>query len=221
MLPSLFSKGCLVLLLQGLLVPVVMAEDWPLQAVGRAFDERGETLLYSEYHYCKSQLACKIDYRKPDGEVIAHKVLDYSYGPYSPALIMTDYLSGTQQKVGFGDYRDIVIDAGFDNFVRSRWVELAAGDPVEFPFQVVGFDSPLAMKAYRIDGGSCPRETLCLEVGLDSWLLGLLVDPIALSYAVDSRRLLRFRGISNLRDDSGETFQVDIRYEYTATGSAG
>ena len=217
----LINRGCWALLLQGLLVSAVVAEDWPLQAVGRAFDESGETLLYSEYHYCRSELACKIDYRKPGGDLIAHKVLDYSYGLHSPALIMTDYLSGKEERVGFGDSENVVIDAGFDNYVRSRWVELAGGESIDFPFQVVGFDRPLAMKAYRADRGSCSPERLCLEVGVDSWLLGLLVDPIALSYAVESRRLLRFRGISNLRDEGGETFQVDIRYEYTVDAPSG
>ena len=213
-IPEAWMKATLLLVLQGMLLPGALAQGWPLQVVGRAFDEAGEQLLYSEYHYCGSELACKIEYRKPDGDLIARKELDYSYGPHSPALVMIDYLSGKEVRIGSSEREDVVVDAGFDNYVRSRWVELSAGESIEFPFQVVGFDRPLAMKAYRASQGGCAVEDLCLEVSLDSWFLGLLVDPIVLSYARDSRRLLRFRGISNLRDDKGKTFQVDIRYEY-------
>ena len=213
-IPDTWLAGTVLVVLQAMLLPSALAQDWPLQVVGRAFDETGEQLLYSEYHYCGSELACMIEYRKPDGELIARKDLDYSYGPHSPALVMIDYLSGKEVRVGSSEREDVIVDAGFDNYVRSRWGELSAGESIEFPFQVVGFDQPLAMKAYRASQGSCALEDLCLEVSLDSWFLGLLVDPIALSYARDSRRLLRFRGVSNLRDDKGKTFQVDIRYEY-------
>ncbi len=214
LIPEAWMKGTLLLVLQAMLLPGALAQEWPLQVVGRAFDESGEQLLYSEYHYCDSELACMIEYRKPDGELIARKDLDYSYGPHSPALVMIDYLSGKEVRLGFSEREDVVVDAGFDNYVRSRWGELSGGESIEFPFQVVGFDQPLAMKAYRANQGSCALQELCLEVSLDSWFLGLLVDPIVLSYARDSRRLLRFRGVSNLRDDKGKTFQVDIRYEY-------
>lgn len=214
LIPEAWMKGTLLLVLQASVLPGAIAQEWPLQVVGRAFDKSGDELLYSEYHYCGSASACTIEYRKPGGDLIARKDLDYSYGPHSPALVMIDYPSGKEVRVGGSEREDVVVDAGFDNYVRSRWDELAAGESIEFPFQIVGFDRPLAMKAYRASQGGCALEDLCLEVSLDSWFLGLLVDPIVLSYARDSRRLLRFRGISNLRDDKGKTFQVDIRYEY-------
>ena len=94
LIPEAWMKVTLLLVLQAMLLPGALAQDWPLQVVGRAFDETGEQLLYSEYHYCGSELACMIEYRKPDGELIARKDLDYSYGPHSPALVMIDYLSG-------------------------------------------------------------------------------------------------------------------------------
>ena len=210
-----------MILVQLLLVPPGLAaeQDKPLQAIGRAFDETAQTLLYSEYHYCDSALTCTIEYRKPDGELIAQKELDYTYGPHSPALVMVDFLNGKEQRLGFDAGSNNVIDAGFDNYVRSKWTELAAGDSVKFPFEVPGFDRALPMEALRSNLDQCAREELCLRVSVDSWLLGLLADPILLSYERDSRRLLRFRGISNLRDEGGDSFYVDIRYEYPVPGA--
>jgi hypothetical protein len=41
------------------------------------------------------------------------------------------------------------------------------------------------------------------ELRLDGWL-GVFAPKIEVAYGKDSRRLLRFQGLSNLRDDRGE-----------------
>ena len=53
-----------------------------------------------------------------------------------------------------------------------------------------------------------------LKVTLDSWFLGMLVDPIKLSYSKADRRLLRFQGVSNIVGPAGESLKVDLRYNY-------
>ena len=108
----------------------------------------------------------------------------------------------------------MVIDAGFDNFVRSRWDELISGNSVQFPFLGVGFDKPINMRAIREKPANCDDDKVCLSIGLNSWLLGMLVDPIKLSYSRESRELLWFSGISNIVGESGETLSVDIHYQY-------
>ena len=60
--------------------------------------------------------------------------------------------------------------------------------------------------------GTCAQ--VCLQIELDSWLLGMLVDPFELTYDRGSRRLLRFTGVSNLKDGEGQSQQVDIHYRY-------
>ena len=107
-----------------------------------------------------------------------------------------------------------MVDAGFDNYVRQRWTELMGADPVRFPFLVAGRDSPLAMRAGPDRQSECNPAQLCLQVELDSWLLRMLVAPITLTYDRESRRLLRFKGISNLKDAAGNSQSVDIRYQY-------
>ena len=61
---------------------------------------------------------------------------------------------------------------------------------------------------------TCPGDELCLEIALDSWFLGLLVDPIELVYSRSARQLLRFQGVSNIRGEKGESLNVDIHYQY-------
>jgi hypothetical protein len=188
----------------------------PLETViGSAYDLSSGNLVYREHHFCDvASIQCSVNYRDAAGELIAQKLLDYSSGPHSPSLVMKDFRQGEGSSQTLTGNSDWVVDAGFDNYVRSKWDTLDAGDPVKFPFLVPGFEKPLKMRAQRSASESCTIEELCLEIVLDSWLLGLLVDPIALSYSRSERKLLRFRGISNIRDVNGESFSVDIVYEY-------
>ena len=205
---------CLLGLLLVLSLPVV-ASGQKAQVVGSAYDKTSGELLYREYHFCKEQsLQCSVKYIDGSGELIARKELDYSSGLTSPSLVMHDYRRSVELSYVSRENEDLVVDAGFDNFVRSKWEDLAKGKTITFPFLVAGFERPLKMRAQLDDAPSCESKDMCLEINVDSWFLGLLTDPIALSYSRDSRRLLRFQGISNIRAEDGGSLMVDIRYQY-------
>ena len=165
-------------------MPLLVNADY--QIVGKAYDLKTGALQYSEYHKCANQgLDCLIDYRDAAGELIVTKTLNYAAGPTQPAVNVKDYRTGINTQIGNQQQAGIVIDAGFDNFVRSQWDLFAAGDTVTFPFLVAGFDQPLLMQAKTDASQRCSVEQFCLEISLDSWLLGLLADPIYLVYARD------------------------------------
>ena len=132
----------------------------------------------------------------------------------APQVVVTDFRNESTVEASAGDRSDLVVDAGFDNFVRSVWIQLEAGTEVKFPFLVVGLNDPVNMTALRTESDACTAMELCLEVNLDSWFLRLLVAPIELSYSLQDKRLLRFSGISNIKGDKGESLDVDILYRY-------
>lgn len=199
-----------------LLSPALLAVEagqFSLYVTGHAFDDDGESLLYREVHRCNSERSrCVIEYVDPGEQPLARKELDYSESLHAPDVTMKNLVAQSLDTARGGD-TSMVIDAGFDNYVRSRWQELVAGEAVEFPFLVLGREQPLGMQAARRDG-DCPADALCLEVTPQAWYLRLVVPPIELTYARDSRRLLRYQGIGNLRDAQGNSRQVDIRYDY-------
>jgi hypothetical protein len=204
-----------------LLCPVLLvaalarADEMKQKIVGRAFDAGSGDFLYSEHHFCAhDMLACVVNYRDSDGQLIASKTLDFSVGRYQPTLQMRDFRSSLEYSFNTSEREDLVVDAGFDNFVRGNWDVLDEGEVVNFPFKVLGIDSPLEMRALRDRTGDCNDKQLCLKVTLDSWFLGLLVDPIKLSYSKEGRRLLRFQGVSNILGPGGESLNVDLRYAY-------
>jgi hypothetical protein len=187
----------------------------PPDVVGNAYDRDTGYFVYSEHHFCEEdQLLCTVQYRDSLGVIFAEKNLDYRKNLMSPLLVMTDYRSGVESRVPASEQENLVVDAGFDNFVRSIWDTLEAGGKAKFPFLVVGFDKPIKMKARRNSAGDCTAAELCLDIKLDSWFLGMIIDPIELSYSRAQRRLLRFSGISNIKDENGESLNVDIHYQY-------
>lgn len=191
--------------------------------IGHAVSPESGQLLYIEIHDCRidplsaelSEVLCEVVYEDANGALIARKNLDYTAALQAPALSVVDYRTGVSHDVGAQEDPDVVVDAGFDHYVRKRWGELLSGRTIRFPFLVVDRDKPLQMKAEAVDVNECAEEQLCLEISLDSWLLGLVVDPIRLTYDRQTRRLQSFRGISNIKDSSGNSQSVEIVYRYS------
>ncbi len=182
---------------------------------GQARDQRTGELLYIERHACGSAPArCEVEYLDPGGELIARKRLDYRQGSWAPALSLQDFRAGEEIEVAAPADPSIVVDAGFDNYIRARWQQLSTGEAVAFPFLVAGQERPFRMVARSTVFTGCDTTRLCLEVQPEAWWLRLLVDPIELVYDRGSQRLLLFRGISNISDAAGRAHSVEIRYTY-------
>jgi hypothetical protein len=192
------------------------AQSWNTHLVlGKAYERKSGAFLYNEQHFCnEQQLLCTVEYSDAAGEVFAKKLLDFRQSSVGPSLVMNDYRNQKEISIPASQSDILVIDAGFDNFVRRSWDELSDGQQISFPFLPAGFDKPLNMKALRSEKVECEAEQLCLDIKLDSWLLAMIVAPIELSYSRSNKRLLHFSGMSNIRDEEGETQNVDIHYEY-------
>ena len=194
---------------------------------GQAWDMRKKRLLYTESHWSRfenNQLSERtVLYRCADGTPFARKVISYAPSRLAPAFDFKDvrlgYREGLRWKNGRasvwfdgGDgYRerqlqnapDLVADAGFDSFIRSRWPPLLSdrSQPLQFaiPSRLESFDFHLQ----RV-GPAVYREQAAqtFRLGLAGWL-GLVAPDIEVTYSSNGSRLLRFKGLSNIRDDDG------------------
>ena len=201
-----------------LLVLLAMTTAQPVFAmkiIGEARDLSSGELLYREHHRCEDDgILCSISYVDEGGAVIAKKTMDYSRGDITPLLQINDYRFERELVIDAEAKAGLVVDAGFDNFIRNNWQELSRNNKVSFNFLIPGRDSPLKMEAHQSKSGDCESSALCLVVALDNWLLAAITDPILLTYSRESRRLLRYRGISNLASNDGKSQEVDILYSY-------
>lgn len=113
----------------------------------------------------------------------------------------------------------LVIDAGFDNFVRQQWQALMDGDTVSFKFAVPARGVAVAMNIKPLSQDKCTAlvsdsAARCFQLSPKSLLYKVFLKPIQLAYDSDSRRLLAFKGLSSIKDNDNKAQVVLIRYRY-------
>jgi hypothetical protein len=204
---------------------------------GKAWDARKTRVLYTESHWTRFAGSVPLDrtvlYRCADGTPFARKEIRYSPSALAPAFAFRDVRHDYQEGLLWQDGKaslwhsedgirkskllpaapNLVADAGFDEFIRSRWSALAGKER-----QNLNFVLPSRLDSYTFSlkqgGKQLYRDepALAFNLGL-AGLLGLVVPDIEVWYSKDSRRLLKFKGISNIRDDAGAG-QIDAVIEF-------
>lgn len=239
MLPMLFTG------------PLALANLEHPAIVGEAFSLDGGNLLYRENHYLDDGgLYRRVVYREPHGEALAVKILDYRPGLATPSFAEQDLRSGEWRMAERRDqtlllqYRSIdrdaashttlevnsplVIDAGFDYFIRQHWTQLLSGKSLKFSFPVVSRGSLLQLSLQQTGCVATPKrlrpldrqDLACFRITPVDWLVSWFVEPIELVYGQAERRLLVYRGLANISDRQGNGLQVEIYYDYQGASMA-
>lgn len=226
------------LVLWAVLLPARTPAAGARLSVGTAYTPNGTEVLYRERRVEEWRdgrpVASEVRYETPDGEVFAEKKIFFTEDPTAPRFQLVDTrfpfregaIPGAQSVELFSgegegiDSRRIelpkeaVIDAGFHALIRRDFERLAAGERLEFDFAV-----PAEQRFVRFQlektGETTFRGRPAVELRMRpaNPFLRLLVDPIRVVYSRD-RRLLEFRGISDILDDDGERLRARIVFDY-------
>ncbi len=106
----------------------------------------------------------------------------------------------------------IVSDAGFDEFVRLHWDDLEANRAVKFRFLVPSRLDSMTFKV-RKQGDDAIEGTPVSVIRLNlSGFLGWFLPYIEVSYRKSDRVLMRYKGLTNLRDETGRNMTVQIDF---------
>ncbi len=195
---------------------------------GIARNPRSAAELFREQHWIRSAGDQAVErlviYRCPDGTAFGRKRIDYRDSAMAPAFVLEDLRSGYREGLRRGAtpalfFRPdaataersaplaaarLVADAGFDEFIRLNWSRLVAGESLPLEFAVPSRLRSMAFSVSRTGQAMLAGEKAWVfRLKLDG-MLGWLVPAIEVSYGQQSRRLLRFEGLSNLRDDAGD-----------------
>ncbi len=193
-----------------------------------ARDPASQVELYREQHWIRSEggrtLERLVLYRCPNGTAFGRKEVDYRRSTVAPEFRFIDqrsgYLEGLARRgaiptVFFRPAKgaaerssglpspQLVVDAGFDEFVRRHWAPLVAGKPVALDFAVPSRLESLGFTAKRVGVAVVGGENAFIFRLRLGGLLGYIVPSIDVYYGQQSQRLLRFQGLSNLRGDDG------------------
>ena len=214
--------------------PAIQADN--LTVIGDAYALGTEELLYQEFHYYSEDgLDHRVVYVTPEKTKMAEKALDYRSGKSTPAVNHQAWVYPEKIQISWADdqlllaytdnqseesvatldaNRPLVIDAGFDNYVRENWPSLLTGASLEFYFPAPTRMSLVNLMIKQKLCATDRQDDVCFSVNSSNWFIRLLLDPIELSYNKDTQQLSRFRGLGNMLDKEGAGLKVDIRYRY-------
>lgn len=178
----------------------------------------------------------QVMYRRPEqDEPFAQKDLAYPESPIRPTVIFRqpqfnesitiDYNGEFSLEVNWQSPENetrtfdvsfpenLVVDAGFDNFVRRHWDQLLRGESVFFhvlaPTRGEHFAfvlEPAKNPAIKADHQFQIRPT--------GFMLRFLVDAIQLGYD-NNGALTDYYGLTNIRKDKDSNYKAHIRYNVT------
>lgn len=205
---------------------------------GEARDLDTGTLLYREHHLVRQDGALPRErvvlYRCVDDALFARKRVDYSNASASPAFAMEDgrfgYREGVrltdaslityvrrdaasdEEQTALASTKRLVIDAGFDEFVRAHWNELQRGDTLTLDFLVPSRLDSYGFKLRKVE--SVPSDDAQISVFRLSLggVLGWFADDIEVRYRDADRRLMRFEGLTNIRADRKDNLHARIDF---------
>jgi len=201
-----------------------------LAFTGYARDRDTRQLRYIESHFVRNAgqkgEARVVLYRCANGtETFARKELIYGEVREEPEFTFVDGRSGYteglrraaggpvvfQRNAAEAPAREakvppnvaIVSDAGFDEFVRKHWAELEAGKAVRFPFLIPSRLDFLTFKVKKnreepVEG--TPSSVIRLNL---SGVIGWFLPYIEVSYRKSDQVLMRYDGLTNIRDQDG------------------
>jgi hypothetical protein len=225
----------LLIAILGVVLPA-KAQDYTFTGYARDLDSGA--LLYVETHAVSDadtprEQRVVLYRRAADSAPFARKTLSYGSDRQRPEVEFTCARSGFSEAASRGPAgfrvksrrpgRDPestliagdqvgVVDAGFDEFVRAKWSELERGDSLHTPFLVpsrldaVGF-KVRKLRNTTVDGAAA--SVLRLSV---SGAVGWFLPDIEVTYRQRDRRLLRYEGLTNIRDAEGALLKARIEF---------
>ncbi|WP_422134291.1 hypothetical protein [Endozoicomonas sp. ALD040] len=235
MLASLTPKSIMIFSPVLLLSPFAQADHPAI--IGYAYHSGTQQLAYTEEHTFPDFLSHHVVYKETDGSIFASKTIDYSDSYIAPDIIQTNQRNGELIKTEFVDdaikvsYRtsfgadtqqsdiafsaDLVIDAGFDHYIRLNWDALIAEKETVIQYLIPSHQRKIDLRIKTVECKKDLKKThICFNIAADSWLYRMLSSSLTLSYGKQSQKLMIFSGRSNISDKNGDYQDVTIRYQF-------
>ena len=218
--------------------PAPFPAEGVLTYSGEALDYDSRSFIYGERHFVRFSGSAPLErvvlYTCADERPFARKIVSYAPSVFAPDFAMQDAISGVHEGLATrGAARQVyfrrsapqseasapldgiealVADAGFDEFVRARWDALLGGERVRFDFVVPSRLDVASFKLRRLRSETLaggPAEVFRLSLsGMWAWI----APHIDVYYSNRDRVLLRYEGISNVRDAQGDNYQARIDF---------
>lgn len=222
------------------LTTAVYAETKIDKYTGTATDLKTGKLIYTEEHEARYvdnvNVGSTITYRDGLKNVIGKKEItfentsalvsfrreDYRFGTVESAELLLPgvrlakkegFLSEQKEKI-ISAVTPMAIDAGLNNLVRNSWNTLIQGENVTFnlavPSQLDYYEFRVKKEREEIIQN---RRTIVVRFESDHWFVRVFVDPVIVWYDFETRRAVRYEGISNIYNENGKSYIVRVTFD--------
>jgi hypothetical protein len=219
-------------------LPARAGEDQWVSYSGVATLRHTARFAYGERHSLRYQgnrlMERVVLYECQDGSAFARKTVRYD-DAIAPDFLFEDTSNGMREGVRSGPQGRVmlfranrvepertaqvptepglVIDAGFDEFVRTHWQALLELGPQPLPFLVTSRQERMSFHVEYLRGEQIDGKTAdVFRMKLDG-VLGWVLLGIDVAYDAQDHWLLLYDGLSDLRDVSGNNFQVRVVFK--------
>ncbi|MDR3418569.1 MAG: hypothetical protein P4L83_20555 [Nevskia sp.] len=215
------------------------ADPQTVRFYGYAYDLDSGRYLYTEVHRDEIDqghwLSGHIGYFDADDKPLGEKTLSFASDPYIPVYKMAqpgvgysegitriakdgiDMFKQSREKglknATISRYQPMTADSGFHCFLYDRMQDLLSGTELKFRFAAAGQLDSFSFRAHKVgDTEFEGKPAVQLKVEPDS-LLRYMVSPLLLTYDPQTRRLLEYRGVSNvINPATGKAYNARIAF---------
>ena len=128
---------------------------------------------------------------------------------------MKDEGTKKEKLVKYDPQEEVIVDAGFSNYIMRNWNELRQGKVNKFLFASSARMNIVKLQikfTELIEDAQAGQAIAMFEMTAANPLFRLLLTPIKVGYYQDSKQLAYYRGISNLLDKDGKSFDIEIEF---------
>lgn len=205
-----------------------------------AYDLKSGAPLYREFHeekFSGNAIAESVtQYKDLNNNLIAERIMTFGSDATKPKFILRDMRSGyiegaevlpdgqvkvfTRENSGEPlENKNLrvpspyVIDGGLTYFFINNWDRLMNGETIKFNFITPAKLDYFQFRVYKNDivemGG---RKGMQVKLEINSFILRAFVDPIYVTYDIETKKILHYKGISNINGPDGKSYSVEINY---------
>lgn len=223
------------------LIAFNFSERYPKTLDTPAYDLKTGRLIYTEERYQEDQdnrpQLWRFVYKDPTRQTIVTRNVRFTKSRIKPDYRLEDkrdgYLEGAElngkqikvfarRKAGEAikeKYLEVpepaVVDAGFNFYILENWERLISGEMLHF-----NFVAPIELDYFKFrlykdrEFENAGRKNVSFNIDIDNFLLRLFVEPIRVTYDVETRRLMVYEGLSNINNEQGKSHRVRMVFSY-------